>query len=168
MRCKPTKKRECWAAVHCWYMLMPHVYIPRAGVFQTMMSFRVVTPCFADLWGASQLSQEDWLQTATRPWMQSSTTNQWDGVKKNIRILSLIQKNILLNSYFIWYKVCVFLLFLLLLLLGQVKKWCVSWNGTSMVLHPLDQGWQMRWSELPSWVSHHWWCAMVMPRSGNL
>lgn len=46
--------------------------------------------------------------------------------KKNIRILSLIQKNILLNSYFIWYKVCVFLLFLLLLLLGQVKKWCVS------------------------------------------
>ena len=71
-----TTNWECWVALHCWYMLIPHVYI-MGLVMETMTSFRVV-PWLVDLWGASQLSQEDWLQTATRLRGQSLVFSWWE------------------------------------------------------------------------------------------
>ena len=70
-----TTNWECWVALHCWYMLIPHVYIVGL-VMETMTSFPVV-PWLVDLWGASQLSQEDWLQTATRLRGQSLVFVWW-------------------------------------------------------------------------------------------
>lgn len=107
----------------CWC----HMFTSQGWCFPNLMSFRVVTPCLVDLWGASQLSEEDWLQTATRPWMQSSTTNQWDWGKKHTNTFPASKINPL-NSYFIWYKICVFFAFSSFVAVGPSKKVvCVPW-----------------------------------------